>query len=236
MRNSIAIMQPYFLPYLGYWQLINAVDSFIILDNLKYVKQSWINRNRYIGQNSNINYFSINLKKSSDYDNINKKIISDKWIKNKKKYLKSIKFSYKDSINFKDGFSLINKIFNYETIILSDLIFYSICEIKKYLDIKTTLIKSSDLNLNDYENKQEFLVQICRKFNANNYINSENGQKLYSKKYFLKKNINLFFLKKKKISYSQNSKKFIDNLSIVDLLMNNEKKNIIEYLNEFKII
>ena len=236
MKNSIAIMQPYFLPYLGYWQLISLVDNCVILDDLQYVKQTWINRNRFINKEQAINYFSISLNKGSHFDLIKKKIISDVWISERKKYLTSIYESYKDSINFNEGFSLINKIFNRNSNSLSDFLYESINDVKNYLDIDTNLIKSSSLENEKLENKQDYLIKICKQFNAKNYINSENGQKLYSKKYFYNNGINLYFLKKKNIRYNQNTNNFVDNLYIVDLLMHNKKKDLIKLLDEFSII
>lgn len=229
-------MQPYFLPYLGYWQLMNSVDNFIILDDTKYSKQTWINRNRFINKNNHINYFTITLNKSTYLDDINKKRISKLWGFNRKKYLKSLEETYKNSINFNEGFSLIKKIFNYEYNLLSDFLYESINDVKNYLDIDTNLIKSSRLKNDKLENKQDYLIKICKQFNAKNYINSENGQKLYSKEYFYNNGINLYFLKKKKITYNQKNNNFIDNLSVVDLIMHNKKNDLIKFLDEYIII
>ena len=116
---------------------MRLANNFIILDDVKYVKQTWINRNRYLDKKKKINFFSINIKKGSDYDQINKKNISDVWFLNRKKYLNIIYESYKNSINFNEGFSLINKIFNRNSNLLSDFLYESINDVKNYLDIDT---------------------------------------------------------------------------------------------------
>ncbi len=91
---KIAIMQPYFVPYLGYFQLISAVDKFVVYDNIEYTKKGWINRNRILINNKD-SMLTINLKKSSDFDNVINKEISNEF--NRKKVLNKIKTSYKNA-------------------------------------------------------------------------------------------------------------------------------------------
>ena len=59
--RTLGIMQPYFLPYIGYWQLLSAVDQFVVYDNIKYTKKGWINRNRFLRDGTDA-VFTIPLK------------------------------------------------------------------------------------------------------------------------------------------------------------------------------
>jgi len=81
---KIAIMQPYFFPYIGYFQLVNSVDEFVIYDNIQFTKKGWINRNRIL-VNQNEDYISLPLKKDSDYLNVNQRFLSDAWSVDRKK-------------------------------------------------------------------------------------------------------------------------------------------------------
>lgn len=104
---KVAIMQPYFFPYIGYWQLINSVDTFVIYDNIQYTKKGWINRNRFL-QNGKDCLFSISLKKDSDFLDIRDRIISDDF--NRKKMLNQIKCSYQKAPYF-DEVSPLSRVF-----------------------------------------------------------------------------------------------------------------------------
>src|SRR2546428_11706595 len=105
--KSLAIMQPYFLPYVGYFQLINAADLFIVYDNVKYTKKGWINRNRFL-LNGKDAVFSIPLKKDSDSRDIRDREISPGF--NKSKLLNQIREAYRRSPHFERDFALVRRI------------------------------------------------------------------------------------------------------------------------------
>ena len=104
---KLAIMQPYFLPYIGYFQLIAAVDTFIIYDNVKYTKKGWINRNRLL-LNGRDAMFSLPLKKDSDYFDIDKRELANEF--NPNKLLNQIIGAYRHAPQFKETLPLIEKI------------------------------------------------------------------------------------------------------------------------------
>ena len=113
MGKTVAIMQPYFLPYIGYWQLMHASDIFVVYDNIKYTKKGWINRNRYLS-NGQIKLFSIPLIKASDSLQIRDRYLSETYPLESKKLLRKIKAAYNKSKNFHACFSVIEKCFNYD--------------------------------------------------------------------------------------------------------------------------
>lgn len=186
---KIAIMQPYFLPYLGYFQLIDAVDKFIFLDNVSFIKKGWINRN----QLKNKFKFTIPIEKQSQ-----NKLIKDTKIKWDDKLIlkfrKNINRLYYNSPNFR----LINNILDdimchrYESI--SDLAIRSIECFSDYLNIKTEFKISSNENYFKGKNSTDTLINICKKEGADIYINPPGGEKLYSKKYFFREKIKLCFI------------------------------------------
>lgn len=230
-----AIMQPYFMPYIGYFQLINAVDTFIIYDNIKYTKKGWINRNRILS-NGKSDYITVTLKKDSDFLNINQRYLSNTWENDKKKIINKLIESYKKSPNFDAVSDLILEIFNSDLDNLFEFIFYSIVTICDFLEIKTNIIKSSDIDFNLELKSDKKVIAICKSIESNKYYNPIGGLELYNKNDFAKENIELSFLKTNEITYKQYHNKFVPYLSIIDVLMFNKKNEIINLLEEYSII
>ena len=225
---KLAIMQPYFLPYIGYWQLINAVDTFVIYDNIKYTKKGWINRNNYL-LNGKLKTFSIPLKKDSDYLNIDDRYLFEGFDKNK--LLNQIKGAYGKAPYFNSVFSLIKSIINYKERNLFSYIKNSIEAVYDYLNLNTNIINSSSIQINHDRKGQDKVISICEILNATTYINPIGGVDLYDKKTFRNYGINLEFIKPKIIKYKQFDFEFVDSLSIIDVLMFNNKFEINRMLN-----
>ena len=232
----ISIMQPYFLPYIGYFQLIKATKKFILYDDVQYTKKGWINRNRFIDEKNKIFYFTINIKKRSEIDLIRNKTITNEWNKNRKKILNKIYFSYKNCSDFDQKFFLFEKIFLFKSDYLFPIIFNSIKLLTKYLNIDTELLVSSEIISTKSLKKEQKIFAICKELNEFNYFNPYSGVDLYSKKKFLEQKINIFFIRKKPFSYKQNTSIFYDNLSIIDIIMQNNKNDINISLDEYEII
>ncbi len=233
---KIAIMQPYFFPYIGYFQLLNAVDIFVIYDNIQYTKKGWINRNRIL-VDKKVDYFTLPLKKNSDYLDIVEREISINWKKESIKSLNKIEQSYSKAPYFEETFDLIKHCFEYNEKNLFEFILFSTTQIINYLEIKTKIIKSSEININHDLKSEVKIIEICRKLNSNNYINPIGGLELYDKNNFKKESIDLQFLKSNDIKYKQFEIEFQQNLSIIDLMMFNSKEQIINLLNkEYKLI
>lgn len=224
-----AIMQPYFFPYIGYFQLINSVDQFIIYDTVEYTKKGWINRNRFLN-NGKADYFSLPLKKDSDYLSINDRYLSDHWETDKKKLKNKIKNSYLKAPFFSETYYLFEKCIDYEDKNLFNFILYSLNEICKYLEISTTITKYSDLSIDSMLKSKDKVLAICKKINTKTYINPIGGIELYDKEEFLQNNFELKFLKSNQIIYKQFKNDFEPYLSILDLLMFNEKEKVINFI------
>ncbi len=228
-------MQPYFMPYIGYFQLINSVDEFIIYDNIQYTKKGWINRNRIL-VNRKDQLITLPLKKDSDYLNVVERELSESWDKDKSKMLNVIKSSYNKAPYFQEIFELISKCLNYSEVNLFKFIYNSIILINDYLEIKTPIIISSTINIDHTLKSQEKVLSLCKSQNAKIYINSIGGIELYDKETFKQNNIELNFIKSNLIQYKQFNTEFISWLSIIDVLMFNSKEQTKEYLNSYTLI
>lgn len=223
-------MQPYFCPYIGYFQLMNAVDKFIVYDNIEFSKKGWINRNRILvdGKDS---FISLTLKKASDYLFVNDRFLSDSWSLERKKILNKIKEAYRKAPHFSEVYALIEKIILFEENNLFGFILNSLNQIKIFLGIQTSFIISSEINIDHSMKAEKKVIEICRAMKSRTYINPIGGIGMYEKENFKKDGIDLFFLKTDDITYSQFGNKFIPSLSIIDVMMFNDIENIKELLN-----
>lgn len=228
-------MQPYFMPYIGYFQLINSVDKFVIYDNIQYTKKGWINRNRIL-INGKDQLITIPIKKDSDYLNVVERELSESWENDKNKMLNVIKSSYNKAPYFQEIFELILKCLNNPETNLFRFIYDSIILINGYLEIKTPIVISSTVNIDHTLKSQNKVLSLCKKQNADVYINSIGGIELYDKEIFKQNGIELNFIKSNPIKYKQFNNEFVPWLSIIDIMMFNSKVKIQEYLNEYTLI
>ena len=233
---KIAIMQPYFMPYIGYFQLINTVDKFIFYDDVTFIKQGWINRNQIL-INNQANMFSVPLANASSHTLIKDVLIStnryEKW---KKSFLSSIMFSYKKAKNYEQVRILIESILFEPPESVSEFAIKSIVEVSKYLDITTDFAVCSESYSNTHLSGQDRVLDICKQEGATTYINPIGGIDLYSESVFLAQNIDLFFIKTQNVLYKQYSAEFVPFLSIIDVLMFNDKEHVLDMLNSFELV
>ena len=225
--KSLAIMQPYFLPYVGYFQLINAADLFIVYDNIKYTKKGWINRNRFL-LNGKDAVFSIPLKKDSDSLDIREREISPDF--RKSKLLNQIREAYRRSPHFERTFPLVERIVLEKETNLFKFILNSIKEICESLAISTEIVVSSSLRIDHSLPGEAKVLALCKHVRADVYINAIGGRDLYSKEDFGAHGIDLKFLRTKAFEYEQLGGKFVPWLSIIDVMMFNSPDAIRECL------
>jgi WbqC-like protein family len=231
---KVAIMQPYFLPYLGYFQLIKAVDLFVVYDDVNYIKKGWVNRNNIL-VNGQPYLFSIALKAMSQNKLINEIAIDEasNWNKN---LVKTIELSYKKAPFFNTVFPLIEDILQHDEKNLASFITYSLQQICQYLKIETTIAVSSTIEKDNTLKGTDKIIEICKKTNATNYINASGGKELYDKADFTKHNIDLHFIQSKKIKYPQFANEFVPWLSIVDVMMFNSADDIQNLLQQQELV
>ena len=229
---KLAIMQPYFLPYIGYFQLINAVDEFVVYDNIQFTKKGWINRNRIL-VNGKDDFISLPLKKDSDYLDIKDRFLADSWIIERKKMLNKIKETYKKAAYFDSVYPVMEKIIMYNESNLFKFVLNSLNLVIEYIGLNTPLIISSTISIDHTLKSEKKVIEICKAKNATNYINPIGGAGLYDKEHFSKEGIKLEFIKANDIIYTQFDKKFLPFLSIIDVMMFNSKEEIKNLLSSF---
>lgn len=228
---KLGIMQPYFLPYIGYWQLINAVDKYVIYDDVQFIKGGWINRNNILinGQKQLFNLF---LSGASPNKLINEIAVED----NQTKLIRTIELNYKKAPMYQQVFPLFLHIMEHSDKNLAKFIGNSIVEISKYLSIETEFIYSSTLDKDNTLRAQDKVLDICKLLNASKYINAIGGFDLYSKESFANNGIQLSFLESKILPYKQLNSEFVPYLSILDILMFNSQERVKTMLDNYKLL
>lgn len=230
LEKSLGIMQPYLFPYIGYFQLIKAVDSFVIYDNIKYTKKGWINRNRIL-VNGQAEYFSVPLKKDSDFLNVNQRFLATSYAKDCIKLISKIKESYKKAPHFESVFPMVVSILKFEKQNLFDFLLHSLKVTCAFLDINTKIIVSSTIDIDHDLKSQDKVISIVKKMGASQYLNPIGGLSLYSKSTFESNQLKLNFILQNPIEYQQFGSDFVPWLSIIDVMMFNSKEEIKKFLD-----
>lgn len=234
---KIAIMQPYFFPYIGYWQLIHCVDKFIIFDDVNYINKGWINRNKIL-INGAAKYINVFLKGASQNKLINEiELFSEEdW---RGKILQAIHLNYKRAPYFEKAFPVIQQAVENPEEMLAKYLVNAIYKVTEYLGISTDIIISSEIEKDNSLKGQDKICDICERVGGSEhvqYVNPIGGQELYSKEIFAERQMELFFLKTGDIEYKQLSNEFVPWLSIIDIMMFNDVDTIGEMLNKYTLL
>lgn len=230
----LGIMQPYLFPYIGYFQLIKAVDKFVIYDDVNYINRGWINRNRILVGGEAFQ-FTVPLKDASQNKMIHEiEIIKDdSW---KKKLLKTIQQSYQKAPHFQEVYTLLQAIINQEHKTIAALNLVALVKICEYIKLSTEIVSSSTIYQNSELKASERILDICRQEKVDGYINAIGGMELYDKNKFEAAGIKLNFIKSLPVSYRQVKNAFIPWLSIIDILMFNDYNDISGFLDQYELI
>ena len=234
MGKKLVIMQPYFMPYIGYFQLMKHADTFIFLDDVNFINRGWINRNKIL-VNFTAKYITIPLKKASQNKLINQIEIADdaSW---KSKMLKTIEFNYKKAPNFESAFGLIQEVLNDQSKSIADFNFNANQLLVKFLELNTKLSSSSREFNNRHLKGKDRILDICKKEGADEYINLPGGKALYSNDEFTEAGIQLRLLEPQSIKYTQYKKEeFTPWLSIIDVIMFNTIEEVNQLLNKYDL-
>lgn len=234
---KVAIMQPYIFPYIGYFQLINAVDHFVFYDDVNFIKQGWVNRNKILVQGKST-LFTVPLKKSSSFKIIHETLLHPTLFKKwKKKFLKTVEQSYKKAPYFDVIFPLVKRALDTDdNSSISEVAIKSVNEVLNYLQLERNIfISSTDFAETTILGRADRIIAITKKLAADEYVNSPGGKELYDKKYFHENGINLNFINSEIMEYDQGVSNFIPALSIIDVLMYNSEEEAIHMLDQYTL-
>lgn len=232
---KIGIMQPYLFPYIGYYQLVNAVDEFVFLDDVSFINKGWVNRNNIL-VSGKATLFTVPLSGASQNLLINEidHAMTDKW---KENFLKTLTYNYKKAEMFTSVYELVKEILYTEDRNIGGIAKKSIVQVFSYLDIPKKIIWSSTVYAKNELKGEDRILSICKTMGCTHYYNPIGGIELYSRTRFAKNGIELKFLKPGMVPYGQVSgNEFVPGLSMLDVLFNNSAKKVNEMLNQYTII
>jgi hypothetical protein len=229
---KVAIMQPYFVPYIGYYQLIRFVDLFVVYDNIEYTKKGWFARNRIL-KNGEAELIGLTIAKGPDNAHVVDRYLADTFhSKDKIKLKNKIQEQYRKAPFFNETMPVINDILACDANNLFEFIFNSLKITTGHLGITTPMVRSSEIAIDHSLRSENKVLAICEALGAKQYVNPIGGVDLYSRERFQQKDIELSFLKANNIEYSQAGDPFIPFLSIIDVMMYNSLDKITDYLTQ----
>nr|WP_272890770.1 WbqC family protein [Stutzerimonas sp. S1] len=229
-------MQPYLFPYLGYFQLINVSDVFVLGDDLQYEKGSWMNRNRVL-VNGQPKLITFPLKKGHLGERINQRWLSDDFEREAEALLKMLERCYAKAPQHASVMPLLRSILEYPERNLALFTEHSLRRLCQYIGITTPIFRGSDLCLPPVMDKQDRVIQIARRMDGELYLNPIGGIDLYCPARFRAEGLLLRFLRMDdELTYPQLKHAFVPSLSIIDVLMFNDQEAIKDMLGRFSVI
>ena len=228
---KLGIMQPYFMPYIGYWQLMAAVDTYVVYDDVNYIKGGWVSRNNIL-LNGQKHMFTITLNGASPNKLFNEITIKDDF----KKFSRLIESAYKKAPYYNEVSALLERIYSFEDRSLGTFMMNSFQVVLDYLEIDTKLILSSSIEKDNSLKAKDKVKHICHLLGADTYYNAIGGQELYDKDDFKADDIDLQFVKTDLTPYLQFKNEFVMGLSIIDVLMFNSPEEVNNMLKQFTLV
>lgn len=228
---TLGIMQPYFMPYIGYWQLMAAVDTYVVYDDVNYIKGGWVARNNIL-LNGQKHMFTITLNGASPNKLFNEISIKDDF----KKFSRLIESAYRKAPYYAEVSALLDKIYNYEDKSLGAFMMNSFQVVLDYLEIDTKLILSSTIEKDNSLRGKDKVKHICHLLGMDTYYNAIGGQELYDKNDFKADGIDLHFVKTELSPYPQLNNEFVPGLSMIDVLMFNNPIGVKQLLTNYKLV
>jgi hypothetical protein len=214
----VAIMQPYFFPYVGYFQLIGAVDLFIVYDNIKYTKKGWINRNRMLQSGKDVR-FSLPLRSDSDSLDIRDRALAADF--NRDKLLNQLRGAYSRAPNFAAVFDMVERAVRHPDTNLFTYLHHALARCCEHLGLTTPVRVSSTVEIDHGLKNQDRVIALAQAVGATTYVNAIGGLELYSREAFEAKGLELKFIRSRPFEYPQFGDPFVPWLSIIDVLMFN---------------
>lgn len=218
--KRIAVMQPYFLPYIGYFQLMASVDRFVVFDDVNYITRGWVNRNRML-IDGRPHWFTLPLRDASQNRLICETTLLPEraW---RDKLLRSFRLAYARAPGLVPTMALLERVLGCETLALDVFLLHSLQQLAEHLALDTEIVPSSRGYGNAGLRGQQRILDICSRERATSYLNAPGGQALYDAEAFAAAGVRLEFIAPRLPVYPQGRSEHVAGLSIIDTLMFNE--------------
>jgi hypothetical protein len=233
---TVALMQPYLFPYIGYFQLIAAADLFVIYDNVQYSKGGWINRNRILRDGSDA-MITLPVHRDSLHLHINQRKVAEPFGAECESFLRKVEMAYRRAPMYRAAMPVLEEAMTTDDPNLAAFLTRTLKTVCRYLGIETPFRYASEVEDGPSQLRgEERVIDINRRLGSTRYVNSIGGMELYSTATFAASGIELRFVRSQPIEYRQFGNPFVPHLSIIDVLMFNEPEVIREFLTRFELI
>ena len=213
----VSILQPSYLPWLGYFDLMSRADTFVFLDDVQFTRRDWRNRNK-IRTREGWAWLTVPVVQKNRFAQKLCETRIDNSIPWKRKHLESLRVHYARAPYFDLYFPYFDSLYNRPWDSLGDLCFETLGYLKECLKIETPTLKSSELQVG--EAKAEKIISLCRRLGATHYLSGDAGQSYLSPDDFKRQGITLEFHQYRHPEYGQRFPGFVSYLSVIDLLFN----------------
>lgn len=231
----LGIMQPYFFPYLGYFDLINCSDQWVVFDTAQYIRHGWVNRNRILHPKESWQYIIVPTKKSSREEKISNILINAEtdW---KRKILGQLQHYKKTARYFKETIGLVEECISIAETNLSRLNTAILAKVCAHLGIPFNFEFFSEmaLELGPVDGPGDWALRISQALGASEYVNPPGGRQIFDPQKFQELGIKLTIREIPPLEYSCRKYEFIPGLSIIDVLMWNSPEQIKDFLDRQK--
>lgn len=219
------------MPYIGYWQLMAAVDAYVVYDDVNYIKGGWVSRNRIL-MDGKPHLFTITLNGASPNKLFNEIDVRDNFVK----FRKMLQSCYAKAPYFADTMQLMEQVYGCGQRDLGHFMMNQFRVVLDYLQCDTKLILSSELTKDNTLRGAEKVKHICKLLGADTYYNAIGGRELYDKSDFAVQGVDLKFVQTLSVQYKQFNDKFQPNLSLIDVLMFNSREEVQQLLTQYKLV
>ena len=231
LSKTVAIMQPYFFPYIGYLQLMDRADTFVLYDDVQYIKQGWVNRNRILRGDAPV-YLTLPVVRGRHKERICEKRLLNPQEGLKEAFAKIIRL-YRSAPQFDKALEFLEPLFSPDVETISDFNIRALGAICRHLSISTELVVASERNYGHDVSGQERVLRICEREAATHYVNAIGARAsgLYSEEAFAAAGLELSFLRTDPdLAHDQGGAGFVANLSVIHLLMQHPPETICRML------
>ncbi len=234
---KLGIMQPYFFPYIGYFQLINATDKFVFFDTPQYERRGWMNRNRIINPDGDFTYISVPVKKAPQRTPINEMLINNDQQDWKEKILLQLEVYKKRAPYYKETCDFVERVLAEAGVSLVDINVASVVRSCEYIGmgIDWEVYSKMDLEVRSDCEPDEWALEITKAMSANHYINAPGGQSFFDKSKYDAAGIKLEFIQPELTPYVQRVGRFVPGLSIIDVMMYNTPEEIRQMMEKYTL-
>ena len=233
---KLAVMQPYLLPHIGYFALIDYADEWIFFDDVQYIRRGWVNRNRILKPTGDWQYITVPVQKHSRETPIKDVLVSrgGDW---RKRILGQLEHYRKNAVNFEVVRDFLCEAFENDSLTISELDVHLTRKTLEYLGIpfRYRIFSELDLQLGEVQDPGDWALEISKALGASEYVNPPGGRAIFDGERFRAANIELKYLTARPVEYRQGRREFVPGLSILDVMMFNSVETIRSMLSDFEL-